>query len=204
MKLTLDTRIARAAPYATRSQLRRGDQSAFRSAKQQGLLDTLYPNPRSTPAPLTESIVRERAAQCQSRNEFKQKHDAAWRHAHKLGIMDMLFPPKQPKQRTPKEPRVVKPKPPRTTRRITHELVRQIASEHSSRTAFENADGTCGNYARKHGLMDELFPGPRKLATQTTEGFIAKARATHGDKYDYSQVKYNRHREKVKIICPTH
>ena len=34
--------------------------------------------------------------------------------------------------------------------------------------------------------------------------FIEKARAVHGNKYDYSLVNYEKNNEKVKIICPTH
>lgn len=36
----------------------------------------------------------------------------------------------------------------------------------------------------------------------TTEVFITRARAVHGDKYDYSQVVYRGAWAKVKIICP--
>lgn len=39
---------------------------------------------------------------------------------------------------------------------------------------------------------------------KTTEQFIQDAREKHGDKYDYSLVKYNSTREKVIIICPDH
>ena len=42
---------------------------------------------------------------------------------------------------------------------------------------------------------------PKKL---TTEEFIAKARAIHGDKYDYSKVVYKNSGGKVIIICPIH
>lgn len=42
---------------------------------------------------------------------------------------------------------------------------------------------------------------PKKL---TTEGFIEKARAVHGDKYDYSNVVYVNRSTKVTIICPEH
>lgn len=41
----------------------------------------------------------------------------------------------------------------------------------------------------------------RKL---TTEEFIEKARKVHGDKYDYSLVKYKNSQTKVKIICEEH
>lgn len=41
----------------------------------------------------------------------------------------------------------------------------------------------------------------RKL---TTSEFINKARAVHGERYDYSKTVYNNSKEKVIIICPKH
>ena len=41
----------------------------------------------------------------------------------------------------------------------------------------------------------------RKL---TTKEFIEKAREVHGDKYDYSKVRYANSKTKVCIICPKH
>lgn len=38
----------------------------------------------------------------------------------------------------------------------------------------------------------------------TTDDFICRARAVHGDKYDYSKVKYVNNHTKVCIICPEH
>ena len=43
--------------------------------------------------------------------------------------------------------------------------------------------------------------GNKKL---TTEEFVERARIVHGDKYDYSKVKYVDSNTKVTIICPTH
>lgn len=43
-----------------------------------------------------------------------------------------------------------------------------------------------------------------KNETLTTEDFIKRARAVHGDKYDYSKVEYKNANEKVCIICPKH
>ena len=42
------------------------------------------------------------------------------------------------------------------------------------------------------------------MAKLTTEEFIAKAKAVHGDKYDYSKVEYVKSKEKVTIICLEH
>ena len=38
----------------------------------------------------------------------------------------------------------------------------------------------------------------------TTAEFIAKARAVHGARYDYSKVEYKGAKENVTIICPEH
>ena len=38
----------------------------------------------------------------------------------------------------------------------------------------------------------------------TTEEFIKRARAVHGDKYDYSNVEYVNSNTKIRIICPKH
>lgn len=38
----------------------------------------------------------------------------------------------------------------------------------------------------------------------TTDEFVSKAKAVHGDKYDYSQSEYTNKRTKLNIICPTH
>ena len=46
----------------------------------------------------------------------------------------------------------------------------------------------------------KCFGTPKK----TNEQFIEQARAIHGNKYDYSKVKYERGKEKVCIICPEH
>lgn len=40
--------------------------------------------------------------------------------------------------------------------------------------------------------------------TTSIDEFIKKAKLQHGDKYDYSKVKYKNNREKVCIICPEH
>ena len=42
------------------------------------------------------------------------------------------------------------------------------------------------------------------MKTDKTKEFIAKAKAVHGDKYDYSKVNYVNSTTKVTIICPIH
>lgn len=47
-------------------------------------------------------------------------------------------------------------------------------------------------------------PGCNKVVPNTTKTFIEKARKVHGDKYDYSKVKFTRNKDKVTIICSKH
>ena len=42
------------------------------------------------------------------------------------------------------------------------------------------------------------------MAKLTTEEFIARAKAVHGDKYDYSKMEYVDSQTKICIICPVH
>lgn len=44
----------------------------------------------------------------------------------------------------------------------------------------------------------------RKKFQLTTNEFIEKAKAIHGDRYDYSKVRYVNYKTKVEIICPKH
>jgi hypothetical protein len=55
-----------------------------------------------------------------------------------------------------------------------------------------------------HGCSkcSDIEGGLKIRATQ--EQFIAKARAIHGDKYDYSKVNYTGTKNKITIICPEH
>lgn len=47
-----------------------------------------------------------------------------------------------------------------------------------------------------------LLKMPRKK--KTTKQFIEEAKKVHGNKYDYSKVKYNGNHNKISIICPIH
>lgn len=44
----------------------------------------------------------------------------------------------------------------------------------------------------------------RNARISNTEDFIKKAKKVHGNKYDYSLVRYKTGKDKVIIICPTH
>jgi len=60
------------------------------------------------------------------------------------------------------------------------------------------------NHLMGHGCplckKDKLL----KIMSSSLGEFVEKARNIHGDKYDYSKVKYVNSSSKVEIICPTH
>lgn len=178
MKLTLEALTARAAKHQTRSQLKHHDLSAYRSAQEQNLLDTLYPNPAKPPLKLTEQIIIERAKECSTRKAFKLKYDAAWRAACKLNLMDMLFP-RKPKP-APKQPRLKKPelcgppKPVRQYRKLDHAACRELAKRFSSLSHMQGEDMALYMAVRKFGLRDELFPVRQKSISTTNCFYMAR------------------------------
>ena len=195
-KLTIEQLKERLKGFQTRSSARRADEGAYKAARRQGLLDELFPENRRIVKLTMEEIV-ERAKGCRSRKEFKSKHDHAYRLALKSGLIESLYPKKQKPIKPPKQSKPVKI---RVRRRITREMVIDAASEFSKRSHFENSDATLYNYAAKHNLLDILFPMER----MTAESFIRDLVLVHGDRYDYTHVKFSNLGSKIKIICAQH
>lgn len=63
---------------------------------------------------------------------------------------------------------------------------------------------TPDNHIHGHGCRKCLFDKLKESKQQTTEEFIERAKAVHGNKYDYGKVKYKNCDTKVQIICPIH
>jgi len=61
-----------------------------------------------------------------------------------------------------------------------------------------------GNHLKGYGCLKCSNSLIGKSNTLNIKQFIEKAKAIHGDKYDYSLVEYKNARTKVKIICPIH
>lgn len=53
-------------------------------------------------------------------------------------------------------------------------------------------------------LRGSRCPGCYGTPKKTNEEFVQKAREVHGDKYDYSKVKYDGEKNRVQIICSIH
>lgn len=83
---------------------------------------------------------------------------------------------------------------------------------------YVNAHSFVRVYCKKHGWFEQEANShlqghgckkcsnenvSKKLASDVGE-FIEKAKLVHGDKYDYSKVKYVNNRVKVCIVCPKH
>jgi hypothetical protein len=61
---------------------------------------------------------------------------------------------------------------------------------------------TCGIRTAYLSSMPKFRPS--KVKVNSTEYFLARSFAVHGDKYDYSQTEYTGCMNKVKIICRIH
>jgi len=100
----------------------------------------------------------------------------------------------------------------------TKEFIRRARKVHNniydySKVKYVNSTTKVTIICRKHGEFQQYqynhlkgtgcpkCSGNRRL---TTKEFIDQSRAVHGDKYDYSKVKYIRSADKVDIICPVH
>ena len=99
----------------------------------------------------------------------------------------------------------------------TEEFIKRSVEKHGdkydySKVNYVNSNTPVRIVCSKHGDFMQLpsihmgGAGCPKCAGRgtTTEGFIQKAREIHGDKYDYSKVKYQSVDIPVTIICPIH
>ena len=77
--------------------------------------------------------------------------------------------------------------------KTSHEKVSIVCKEH---VAFNQKDN-----GHLNGKGCPTCAGNIKL---TTKDFINKINVIHGNKYDYSLVKYTKNKNKVKIVCPNH
>ena len=63
---------------------------------------------------------------------------------------------------------------------------------------------TPNNHLRGHGCTKCQYETLHELYANNTEDFIKKAKAIHGDKYDYSKTVYKNISTKICITCPIH
>ena len=61
-----------------------------------------------------------------------------------------------------------------------------------------------GNHSRGHGCKKCGEEHVHKKRTLTTEKFIENAKLIHGDKFDYSKVKYIKKKTEIIIVCQIH
>ena len=102
-------------------------------------------------------------------------------------------------------------------RKTTEEFVFDAKMVHEDRydyslTKYVNAHTKVKIICSKHGIFEQTpnhhlnNEGCSKCAgkNKTTEEFINEANLIHNNKYDYSVVKYNEAKDKVRIICFEH
>jgi hypothetical protein len=102
-------------------------------------------------------------------------------------------------------------------KRLTkEEFIAKAHKVHGDRYDYSLVDYHAGNkkvkiICKKHGVFEQTpeshlrGSGCRRCSfIVTTEDFIEKAKSVHGDKYDYSKVKYVNPNQKVLITCPIH
>ena len=82
-----------------------------------------------------------------------------------------------------------------------------------SKVKYKNTETKVTIVCPMHGEFEQLpsnhlrgkgCPKCSNNIKSTTEKFVRKAKEIHGDKYDYSKVKYKNTETKVTIICPVH
>ena len=103
-------------------------------------------------------------------------------------------------------------------RLTTEQFVEKARKTHGDRFNYDKAKykNNCTKViitCPKHGDFEQEpanhykgqgCPRCSPFARSTTEEFIEKARAAHGDKYNYDKVKYENNTTKVTITCPFH
>lgn len=163
----------------------------------------------------TIETCKESASKFTTRNEWKKNANSSWQAANRNGWMDeccthMIAGKAGPKfgQRT----------------YSTKAWVEKAIAKHSGRYEYSE----CGEYessyskmkitCREHGVFEQgasshlLGIGCPKCGvvkqviarTSNTARFIEKARARHGDTYDYGNVQYKGVKQAVEITCRTH
>ena len=80
----------------------------------------------------------------------------------------------------------------------SNKKVSVICPEHGKFTNEANG------HLKGHGCLKCGVSRKANKLRFTNEKFITKAKKIHGDKYDYSKVKYNTTNDKVVIVCPIH
>jgi Zn finger protein HypA/HybF involved in hydrogenase expression len=79
-----------------------------------------------------------------------------------------------------------------------HEPIAFLCAEHGLVTQKPS------NHLRGIGCIECAHSSKRKKTQLSTDEFISRAKAVHGDRYDYSQTKYVVKRTELTIVCREH
>ena len=158
MKLTVEELRVRSLRHLTRSQLYKHDPSAYMSAKRQGLLDNLYPNPGAPQASLGFEEIMVRAIKFKNRTEFSRHDNAAFKSARRQGLLDNLFP------RKIKQRRETKPH-----RKYSIDILKALHPSLSGPGELQRIDNNAYSWLQRNRLLCEMFPNhvaPRKMTKE--------------------------------------
>ena len=90
---------------------------------------------------------------------------------------------------------------------VTREAVQAMMEQGMSLSAIAR-ELRCSYQTVRSRVDDACLQGTRPARRgrkpMSTDEFIRRAREVHGDRYDYSKVRYARNDRKVCIICPEH
>src|SRR5689334_8376758 len=104
------------------------------------------------------------------------------------------------------------------SRLTTQEFVERSIKLHETRFDYDQASYSGFNakviiVCPEHGAFEQIAkthlagsacPSCSPKARMTTDGFVQRARAVHGDKYDYRETTVQDSCTKVTIECPRH
>lgn len=137
---------AEAKKYKSRSELYRGANSAYDTARRIGILDDIFPS-AYTDWDLEKLKVE--ASKFGTKEAFRHGCASGHSYAHKHGFIKILFPNARP------------------YRRWNEDEVRLEARKYHSKKAFKNGCEPAYQWSIKHEIIDELFAN--QLTTWTDE-----------------------------------
>ena len=106
----------------------------------------------------------------------------------------------------------------RRFRQSTSEFIERAVQVHGARydystAKYKNANSPVSIVCRKHGqfiqrashhLKGHSCPRCSGVGRYTTERYVETARSVHGNRYDYSRVRYKHKNQMIEIGCPSH
>lgn len=133
----------------TPGKFKKANQAAYKSAREQGFLDILFPI-RERPKPFTKEQLIEKAKQYPTRGAFQHGAPSMYNAARNLNLIEQLFPIQLNKKKWDKDTLAIE------------------AAKHKTRTDFYKNKPGAYSIAVKKNLIEEICP-PALQGTSTAE-----------------------------------